>query len=213
MDFVAHIEACVEKAEAGVSNLCPEILALEGMSGLKTRHLYNNLVAFDGARYLEIGCWKGSTLAAAMYLNNAKIVAIDDFSDFEDGTAKKTLLDIIETYKGSNSVRFLEKDCFQVDSASLPKFNIYMYDGDHSKESHFKALTHYYNCLDDTFIFIVDDWNWQQVKTGTIEAIHTLNLKVLHKIQIESDSYPDKEGYWNGVLICVLQKAGAHMNV
>ncbi len=207
MDFVAHIEACVEKAEAGASKISPEILALEGMSGAKTRHLYNNIVAFEGARYLEIGCWKGSTLAAAMYKNNAQIVCIDNFSDFEDGTAKKTLLEVIETYKGNNIVRFLEEDSFAVNVKDLPKFNVYMYDGDHEKDSHLKALTHYYDCLDDTFIFIVDDWNWQQVKTGTIEAIHRLALKVLHKIQIESEPYPDKEGYWSGVLICVLQKA------
>ena len=206
MDFVNHIEECVAKAERNESKVCPEILALEGMSGSKTRHLYNNLVAFEGARYLEIGCWKGSTLAAAMYQNKADIVCIDNFCDFEDGSAKKTLLEVIEKYTGENSVTFKEEDSFAVDVKALPKFNVYMYDGDHEKESHLKALTHYYDCLDNTFIFIVDDWNWQQVKTGTIEAIHRLNLKVLHKIQIESEPYPDKEGYWNGVLISVLQK-------
>jgi hypothetical protein len=206
MNLVEHIQACLEKAEQGLSKISNEILELEGMSGIKTRHLYNNIINFEGARYLEIGCWKGSTLAAAMYQNKANIVAIDNFSEFEDGTAKKTLLEVIEKYKGDNDVKFIEQDSFAVDVAALPKFNIYMYDGDHSKDSHSKALTHYYDCLDETFIYIVDDWNWQQVKTGTIEAIHKLNLLVLDKIQIESRPYPDIQGYWNGILICVLQK-------
>lgn len=207
MNFIDHIHQAYEKANNNQSKLTQEILELEGMSGSKTRHLYNNLVAFEGARYLEIGCWKGSTLASAMYKNSAEILCIDNFSDFDDGSVVRTLFSTIEKYKGENSVSFLEEDSFQVDVKKLPKFNIYMYDGDHSKDSHCAALTHFYDCLDDTFIFIVDDWNWVDVKIGTIEAIDKLKLEVLAKIQVETIEYPDKEGYWNGVMICVLKKS------
>lgn len=32
---------------------------MDGMSGIKTRHFYNNLLNYYDARYLEIGTWKG----------------------------------------------------------------------------------------------------------------------------------------------------------
>ena len=207
MNFVNHIYQAFERANKNESKIHEDILKLEGMSGSKTRHLYNNLVNFEGARYLEIGCWKGSTLASAMYKNSAEIVCIDNFSEFDDGTVKNILLNTIERYKGDNKVTFLDEDSFKVDVKKLPKFNIYMYDGDHSKDSHSNALTYYYDCLDDIFIYIVDDWNWQQVKIGTIEAIHKLGLNVLERIEVNSEEYPDKEGYWNGVMICVLKKS------
>jgi hypothetical protein len=45
-----------------------------------------------------------------------------------------------------------------------------MYDGNHSNESHYNALLHYYLCLDDTFVFIVDDWNWENSVTQLSET-------------------------------------------
>jgi len=76
---------------------------------------------------------------------------------------------------------FLECDCFTLNIRELPKFNIYMYDGNHTEDSHYKALNHYYNCLDDIFIFIVDDWDWEKVRKGTKRAIDSLNLTILYE--------------------------------
>jgi hypothetical protein len=89
-----------------------------------------------------------------------------------------------EKFKGENDANFIEDDCYKVDVSSLSKFNIYMYDGNHSNESHYKALLHYYHCLDDIFIFIVDDWNWIDVRDGTINSIRKLNLKILYEKEI-----------------------------
>ena len=47
-----------------------------------------------------------------------------------------------------NNAMFIENDCFNVDVSTLSKFNIYMYDGNHTNESHYNALLHFYNCLD-----------------------------------------------------------------
>ena len=88
-----------------------------------------------------------------------------------------------------------------------------MYDGDHTNESHFKALLHYYNCLDDTFIFIVDDWNWEETRNGTVESIEKLNLKVLYEKEIrmtwDNSHTPHplaNNTWWNGIYIAILQK-------
>ena len=114
---------------------------------------------------------------------------------------------------GQNTARFIEQDSFQVDISQLPKFNIYMYDGDHHRESHYKALVHYYNCLDDTFIYIVDDWNDERVRIGTDDAIRHLRLRVLYEKEIRltfDNSHTPidiaRETWWNGIYVAILQK-------
>ena len=85
-----------------------------------------------------------------------------------------------------------------------------MYDGNHIYESQYKALEYYYDVLDDTFIFIVDDWNCEHIRNGTLNSIKDLNLKIIHKIEIrltEDNGYTeDKNGYHNGLFVAVLQK-------
>lgn len=52
------IENAFENAEKNISKINDEILHIDGMSGKKTRHFYNNLLNIEDARYLEIGTWK-----------------------------------------------------------------------------------------------------------------------------------------------------------
>ena len=179
-----HVEIAFEKAERGESKITQEIIDMEGMSGIKTRHFYNNLLNRADARYLEIGTWKGSSVCSAMCGNQAKVVCIDNWSQF--GGPKSEFLTNFKKYKGDNYAMFIEKDCYQVDVDGLPSFNIYMYDGEHSKENHGRALTHYYQCLDDMFVFIVDDWNWRQVREGTLESFTKLQLEVLYSKEIRT---------------------------
>jgi len=205
------IETAFQNAEQYKSNITPGIIMMDGMSGTKTRHFYNNLLNTDDARYLEIGTWKGSSVCSAMCGNKAKVVCIDNWSEF--GGPKEEFLVNFQTYKGDNDATFIEKNCYEIDVSTLPKFNIYMYDGNHSIDSHFKALQHYYDCLDDTFIFIVDDWNTDDIRKGTLDAIEKLNLKVLYKKEIrltwDNSHTPVHEAsvsWWNGIYIAILQK-------
>jgi hypothetical protein len=211
LDIKQHIETAFENAEKNTSKITPEIIAMEGMSGKKTRHFYNNLLSMKDARYLEIGTWKGSSVCSAMCGNKAKVVCIDNWSEF--GGPKYEFLINFYKYKGENDATFIEQDCYKVDVSPLPKFNIYMYDGNHSKESHYKALVHYYNCLDDLFIFIVDDWNWKDVREGTLDSIKKLNLNILYEKEIRltnDDSHTPqplaRETWHNGIYVAILQK-------
>lgn len=205
------IRKAFKKAECNTSKITDGIINIEGMSGIKTRHFYNNLLDSEDARYLEIGTWKGSSVCAAMCGNNATVVCIDNWSEF--GGPKEEFLRNFELFKGANNATFIEADCFQLDITSLPKFNIYMYDGNHTSESHFKALKHYYDCLDDVFIFIVDDWNDKKVRTGTKKAIQKLNLKILYEKELRltwnNTHTPLPHAFytwWNGIYVVVLQK-------
>jgi hypothetical protein len=209
--YRSAVRSAFEKAENNLSKITPEIIRMEGMSGTKTRHFYNNLLSMDDARYLEIGTWKGSSVCSAMCGNSASVVCIDNWSEF--GGPKNEFLANFNKHKGNNNAMFIENDCFKVNINELPKFNIYMYDGNHDNDSHYKALTHFYDCLDDVFIFIVDDWNWQDVRDGTSRAIEKLNLKVLYEkdIRLTYDNshtppHQARTTWWNGIYVAILQK-------
>lgn len=213
MDLVTHLQRSFENAENEESKVCEEILDMKGMTGTMTRHFYNNLLSADNIRYLEIGTWMGSSVCSAMYKNKAEVVCIDNWAEFDGADAKSIFLSNLEKYKGENKVDFIEKDCFEVDVKSLPKFNIYLYDGSHRVEDHYRALTHYYDCLDDEFIYICDDWDWADVRKGTWDAIQELGLEVVSFIErslVEGDSWKPtgyaRATWWNGIWAAVLRK-------
>ena len=190
------------------SKINEEIIKLEGMTGTKTRHFYNNLLSsINDPVYLEIGTWKGSSLCSAMYKNKATVICIDNWSEFSG--PKQEFLDNFEKYKGENNASFIEQDCFKVDINTLPKCNVYLYDGGHSEEDHYKALMYYYPCLADESVFLVDDWNWQQVRDGTYRAIKDLNVDYkLIEIRTSNDNSTThmSDGWWNGIGIFILNK-------
>ena len=94
-----------------------------------------------------------------------------------------------------------------------------MYDGNHTYDSQYRALSYYYECLDDIFIYIVDDWNWNTARDGTIHSIKKLNLKVLYERSIRltwDESHtpqPEARNTWhNGIYVAVLQKPASSEN-
>lgn len=161
----------------------------------------------DDARYLEIGTWKGSTICSAMCNNNMTCVCIDNWSEF--GGPKNEFLESFAKYKGSNNAIFIESDCWNVDITTLGKFNIYMYDGHHSETSHYKALSYYLPCLDNVFIYIVDDWNVTSVQVGTLTSIKDNNCEILYQNEILTRSLNgigQPYDWWCGISIFVLKK-------
>ena len=205
------IEKSFANAELGKSKITDGILSIQGMSGTKTRHFYNSLLSVDGMRYLEIGTWKGSSVCSAMCGNNNTVVCIDNWSEF--GGPKEEFLTNFNQFKGDNDARFIEDDCYNIDISTLPKFNIYMYDGNHTEDSHYRALKYYYECLDDVFIYIVDDWNCKEVRDGTERAIKELKFNVMyqHNIRLTWDDTHTpfniaETSWWNGIFVAILQK-------
>ena len=118
-----------------------------------------------------------------------------------------------ENFKGKNKAEFIEANCFDLDVQKLPKFNIYMYDGNHTQDSHRRALTHFIGALDEVFIFVVDDWNWDAVRSGTYQALKDLKIEVLfaHEIRHTWDNSHTpgeiaRNEYWNGIWTGVCRK-------
>lgn len=201
--YISHVKKAAQDAIDRNSKCSADILALDGMSGAITRHFYNNVVSMENTRYLEIGTWKGSSTCSAMFGNEADVVCVDNWSEF--GDVKTDFLNNVEKFKGSNKLTIIEKDAFSTSTSDFPhKFNIYLYDGHHSIESHERSLTHLIDAMDDVFIFIVDDWGWGDSRTGTHQALAKLGLVV----EYEQSHYEPGggDGWWNGCGVYVLRK-------
>lgn len=184
-----------------------------GMSGKTYRLLINNLVgSMPEARYLEVGSWAGSTACSAMVGNRVTVVCIDNWSEF--GGPKDLFLANTEACLTPNiAFTFIESDFRAVDYGAIGRFNIYLFDGPHSQQDQYDGLAMAMPALDDQFIFIVDDWNWQAVRDGTFAAIAAVGLHVLYAFEIRTTqdnnhaAVSQQESDWhNGYFIAVLSK-------
>ena len=190
------------------------IYSIDGMSGKKYRFFINNLVrTVANPRYLEVGSWAGSTLCSAINGNNVIAVAIDNWSEF--GGPKAAFTANVQRFQTPDAkVYFYEADFRRVDYAGMTtKFNIYLFDGPHEERDQYDGLALAVPCLEKQFVFIVDDWNWERVRSGTFAAIQKCNLNVLFSAEIRStlnNSHPavaGKDSDWhNGYYIAVLEK-------
>lgn len=210
-NLIKHVEYCLNETENFNSKITPDIYLIDGMSGKKTRHFYNNLCSMDNTQYLEIGTWKGSSICSAMCNNNMRCVAVDNWAEF--GGPKEEFLINFNKFKGRNDATFIEQNCWEVDISKIGKFNIYMYDGHHSEKSHYNALNYYLSCLENEFIYLVDDWNLYRIRDGTNKSIKDNNLQILYQKEIIT-SYKGNHArpnginsdWHNGIAIFVLKK-------
>ena len=188
---------------------------MDGASGKKYRYFINNLIgSLDDARYLEVGTWAGSTACSALYGNKVKTICIDNWSEF--GGPKNLFFSNIDKIKSEDiDFSFIESDFNAVDYTGIGKFNVYMYDGDHSRENQYNGISKVLPALDDTFLLIVDDWNWERVRFGTFDAINDNSLKVISSIEIKTLQQevwwaPDINGpysdWHNGYFIALIKK-------
>lgn len=207
-----NIKQALNDAINDTHNLTENVMAMEGMSGKIYRKLINNLIKSTAdARYLEVGSLKGSTACAAMCNNTLSITCIDNWHWPEHRP---------DFYKNTSSViddnikfNIIETDFRRVDYSNIGKFNVYMFDGPHSEQDQYDGVVVAQPALDDTYILIVDDWNWESVQNGTWDAIRNLEHGLVSKLEIRTTddySYPkiaDHYSDWhNGYLIAVIEK-------
>ena len=138
MELVHQVGIALYKSQTYTSNLTPEVLALDGISGQKTRHFYNNLCNYTDVRYLEIGVWKGAGICSAMSGNRITGLVMDRWDDFTE--CKREFLRNMNRFHGQNSVRFMEKNFWEIDPKR--RFNILVYAGPHIK--HLLALKQWF---------------------------------------------------------------------
>lgn len=210
--LIKHVDESVEKAFKNISKLPQSILDIDGMSGDKTRHLYNNICSLDKAHYLEIGTYKGSTFVSSMYKNNISGLCIDHWKEFG---GKDHFLNNTKTFLTNNETfDIIDSDCWNVipNDIGLNKFDIYLYDANHSFEDHKRAITHFYKSMSKYFILMVDDWEcfWVKVKQGTFAGIYESKLKIHKMVEVPMFKiyhYHSKgDTFWNGCGIFILER-------
>jgi hypothetical protein len=213
MNKIEHIKQSLRNAEQKRSKLDETASSILG-SGLKIKHLLNNLVDFEGCNYLDVGVDKGATLVAALFKNN-----VNSAYGVKIGIEHN---DQILSYKKRFNISFelLNQDYFQLDLSKITnKINVYLYDNyrdEHTYESHYKSLEYFYPILDDEFIFMVNDWvgnlspyfeEWRQVSDATYDAIEKLNLKILlERHKMKSILEKQEDAWWGGFWISLLKK-------
>lgn len=213
-DYTSAVQLSYENALSYQSSISDWVLKINGMSGKKYRHFINNLIRnIKDARYLEIGCWKGSTACSALSNNKVKCYLIDNWSEF--GGPKEDFISNLDRCKFecvNIDSHFQEIDFRKVDYSQIGKYNVYLFDGPHTEQDQYDALQVASPALDDEFIFICDDWNWPDVRSGTKRSIKDLNLEILYSIEIRTTdddsclSGFENSDWHNGYFISVLKK-------
>ena len=201
------VRAIINDSELTKSRLSDAVLSLDGMSSPKVRHLLNNLCRRPGTRYLEVGVWAGSTLISALYGNESTVVAadaIDNFSQF--GGPREAFEKNTREFLGEGRFRLHVNGYREVAPTLQPPVNVYFYDGEHSAENQRDGLLHFWPCLADEFVFVVDDWNWPCVQQGTYEGIAKSGGRLVKFWELPAAFNGDREQWWNGLFVGVIQK-------
>lgn len=215
--LAAHVEKSLNKTQCFESKIDCPLHEAEGMTGVKTRHLYNNLCSLElpdrSLKYLEVGSYTGSSLCAALYKNpHVTAWAYDNFSEF-DGPIGKFSKNV-ERFIPDANLFFKEEDFFKADLSELEnQIDIYLYDGPHTRSHHHDAIVKAWPVLAPESIVIVDDWNWPEVRDGTYQGFLEVGARVGKAWEIRhtwDNTHTPVEvrerEFWNGIAIFIISK-------
>lgn len=210
MNYKEHILEALRKAKLCESKLTYDAFQTPGFTSPKIRHLLNNVGSCDELNYLEIGVHKGGTFVSALYKNNMKsATAVDNWSEFAyDGASRKEFFENCSRCLDCQ-YNVIERDCFSLTKNDFPApINFYFYDGCHTYEAQYKALSYFYDLLDTQFIFMVDDFKWDATNKGTRKSIEDLKFEIVYEEELMPpvESPESTEDWWNGFYVSVLKK-------
>jgi hypothetical protein len=204
-ELIRICQDAISNSQNNHSILPDSILEMEGMSSKKIRHLLSN-IGGGIFSYIEVGVWKGSTFLSTLYGHKGiEAVAIDNWSQF-NGPKDTFFANLWENRTNlPQSPLILSKD---LKDAKLREnhYECILYDGDHSEQAQYDGVMHLKQFAANTFIYIVDDFDWANVRHGTNRGIQDAGLQVLFWEELHSNGINDAETYWNGMLVSVLRK-------
>ena len=220
--LIKHVNRSFRRANLYQSKLSVEALLIEGFSGTKTRHFYNNLadIVIDPSRkteYLEVGTFEGSSLVATLSHNSdvCHATIVENWAEF--GGPRTNFFNVLQRFHIANeSVNIFEEDFFSWNVSRLSHtVDIYLYDGAHDYDSHYHAITHIWSQLSPVAIVVVDDWNLQQVRQGTFDGLAAVHAVIEEQWEItytvDSTHTPKifaGSEYWNGIAVFVVNTSG-----
>lgn len=152
-----------------------------------------------GEVYVEVGCWKGLTLAGAAEGNSdTPIYACDDFSRM--GASRDLLSNAVDNHTADGQVRFHDQD-FREFLQAAPwqpaRVGAYFYDGGHSFHFQFQALELIRPWLADEALIIIDDTNDLPVRRANeLFLRYNPQFELIRDVRVTEYQDP---AWWNGV--------------
>lgn len=184
-----------------------EEMNVPGMAGIKSRKFLNRVCGFPGCRYLEVGTHRGASLFAAAYNNHGDFTGIDNFSNFTSVSPEAVLRRNRKAFAESCNTIFHLGDCWAVaPNIASDSVDIFFYDGDHSETATGYSLAAFHHAFAQLFVVIFDDWNLGGVRRGATNAIQSGSYRVAYEWEAFTEANGDKEGWWNGIGVFVLEK-------
>ena len=181
----------------------------DGMSGQSFRaflfKLSDSLGEFE---YLEIGVWKGSTAKCVLYSGKVSATLVDNWSQF--GGPKAKAIKNLDKFISSKKARILDHDFADIVNNEIELSPlVYFYDGPHDEISHVKAAELIKCFKSKLLIFIVDDWNWDNVQNGTLKALAQIQAETVASWEIFPNIRERRGGRYsrwhNGTYIAIIR--------
>jgi hypothetical protein len=184
--LIAPVVLAFEDAMGHRSRLRDDAYRIKGFSGRKFRQFMNNLVRdVPDPRYLEIGLFEGASFCPAIYGNKVDAVGIDNWTEF--GGKPAPLHDNVAKFRNPDSVvKIIERDFRDIDYAALHPRNILFYDGSHQEKDQYDGILLPQPAMTDSYVMIVDDWNWDRVRKGTFDAVKAAGLSIDYQIEVRT---------------------------
>jgi hypothetical protein len=207
-----HVAKSIEVAEKESSGISPHALAVPGFTGTWMRHLLNALCSREGTCYLEVGLHRGATFFSALSNNRIKATGVDMWlpypSEEDEEDIRSDFWDRFPDLCGDNDIKIIEHDFFQLGSSlnGIGPVTVFFYDGDHSELCQRLALQPAWDELAPCFVFLVDDFQWDYVRRGTLAGIKDMPVKALFSQELKPRHEGDSGTWWNGVYVTVLEK-------
>ena len=196
---------------------------VEGLSSARVRHFLNNLCSQEGAVYLEVGVYAGSTFCAAVQNNDMVAAYANDnwsqpnlqparddmdlaLENVTVDTFVKNLQENITTDSLDFDIKVLNGDSSQLGKKDFEQdVNVIFYDGDNDQLKMIEFYTQMLTFTQDVFTLVVDDANVEKNVEVTKQFIEYNGLKVLYERELLNDQ-EDINMWWNGLYVVVVSK-------
>lgn len=225
--YVKILETAMEDGEYRRSNLIQHhrLQALYGLTGVKTRHMLQSLLSNGKLTYLELGVFRGASLAAALW-NNPNVVAygVDDwhYSTTDTPETKRdekgkvipwpnvqlAAEDVVAKY-GLTNVKLISKNWLELTKTDIPEpidiVHIQPDPGIEEKDLR-NILDHIYPFLGSTSIVLAELYKLDVVRNAYESWVKDKKLHI-DSIHIkDSSNLYDSKFWWGGLGAMVLTK-------